>query len=83
MKPTKEQVMDENNQFATPNNGPWKLLHTWDNFWWIGNIETGVSKKIGPVQLRGKNYYGEAVIEAARRNEKITGITFEGLADYL
>jgi len=51
--------------------GPWQLVlrHPTDIWHWhIFNVITRRYKKIGPVQLRGKNYHDEAVNEAMRRN---------------
>jgi hypothetical protein len=55
--------------------GPWQVGErtgpTSDNFWYIVNKDTGESKKIGPVRLRGTNYFDRAEAEAVRRNKHI------------
>jgi len=49
--------------------GPWHVYqYLGEKFWHILNTGTGKTKKIGPVQLKGVNYYERAREEAGRRN---------------
>jgi len=48
----------------------WSTNPGWDNEnWYIRNTATGTLKKIGRVQLKGKNYYDEAHKIAHERNK--------------
>lgn len=60
------------------NDGRGSLLHgpggpgsNRSNSWYIVDTETGRSKRVGPVTLRGTNYYDRAVALAAERNKKL------------
>jgi hypothetical protein len=39
--------------------------------WYIVNKDTGRSRRIGPVKLKGKNWFDEAVTIAKQRNIKL------------
>lgn len=47
--------------------GPWQVGAK-GLMWYIHNTETGDSKRIGPVQGKGKNYRDAATQEAEKRN---------------
>ncbi len=47
--------------------GPWKVMQFGLN-WYVYRNEKR-KKKIGPVKMRGRNYYDVAVKEAERRNK--------------
>jgi hypothetical protein len=62
-------------------NGPWHVSSLQDGkglsmgrglgnagSWYIVNKDTGRSKRIGPVKMKGKNWFDEARAEAKRRN---------------
>lgn len=48
--------------------GPWAVDDSCSDSWGIINTETGKTKKIGPVKLKGTNYFDRAKEEANRRN---------------
>jgi len=49
--------------------GPWYVCQfLGGRYWHIMHAITGKTKKIGPVQLKGVNYYERAREEAGRRN---------------
>jgi len=48
--------------------GPWKILSEFSDNWSIINGSNGRVVKIGPVQMRGINYYDRAIGECERRN---------------
>jgi hypothetical protein len=54
---------------------PWKIDHSVaqlsNPYWQIINTETGRTKKIGPVQSKGVNYFDRAAKECRRRNDKL------------
>lgn len=60
--------------YVTDYDGPWQVCSGGpftgysDRTWYIVNIETGKTKKIGPVTGKGKNYHDAACEEAKRRN---------------
>jgi len=51
--------------------GPWWAVSFKDMNWWIWNEITGRRRKIGPVRLKGTNYFDRAVEEADRRNKAL------------
>jgi hypothetical protein len=51
--------------------GPWHVGSRNDKFWYIVNRVTGRSRKIGPVRMRGRNYFDKAKEEADHRNKLI------------
>jgi hypothetical protein len=51
--------------------GPWHVGSRNDRYWYIVNRVTGRSRKIGPVRMRGTNYFDKAEEEADRRNKLI------------
>lgn len=67
--------MSEPTHFASNvGDGPWQvpLWGTGDERnWYIYNTKTRRWKKIGPVRLKGKNYFDAAVAEAQRRNAEV------------
>lgn len=48
--------------------GPWAVDNSSSAGWGIINTETGKTKKIGPVKLKGVSYFDCAMQEANRRN---------------
>ena len=60
--------------YITDYEGPWQVCSGRpgcgysSKTWYILNIKTGRTKKIGPVKLKGKNYFDAACEEALRRN---------------
>lgn len=51
--------------------GPWFKANK-DNNWYIVNVETGQSKKVGPVRRKGTNYSDKASEMAQQRNDEIS-----------
>ncbi len=55
--------------------GPWhvaeKVEPMLDANWYIVNVDTGKSKKIGRAKKNGTNFYDKAIEEAKRRNYAI------------
>lgn len=55
-------------------NGPWHVASGPGGAmgsWYIVNKDTGRSRRIGPVKLKGKNWFDEAVTIAKQRNIKL------------
>lgn len=55
--------------------GPWHVASLNDGggragSWYIVNVDTKQSKRIGPVRMKGKNWHDEAMDVARERNEK-------------
>jgi hypothetical protein len=51
--------------------GPWAVDNSMEDCWGIINTETGKTKMIGRVKLRGVNFFDRAMDEANRRNQEI------------
>ena len=52
--------------------GPWHVCsYRTSRFWYIINIETRVTRKIGPVKSKGSNNCDKARALARARNEKL------------